>query len=181
MDAIELLKSDHDKVEGIFMQFQQGGGSQEFRQLFAQLYQELTLHSLAEENVIYPTLAQFDETAGYLKDVYKDHAEAKAAFAELAALDNTSSEWSQKMTKLMKDVQAHVQEEENEIFPRMRQRLSEQQLQMIGQEIQKAKQLSMQAVQESLPMKEIMGNLSTGMNNMPNTQAQINTTGQQFV
>ncbi len=155
MDVIELLKADHDKVNGIFQQFQMGGGSQEFRQLFGQLYQELSLHALAEENAVYPALAKFNETVGKVKDVYEDHADVKAAFAELAAMDNTSTEWSHKMTKLMEDVQAHVRKEEDQIFPLMRQRLSIEQLNMLGEEVQKAKQLSMPAVMASMPMKEL--------------------------
>jgi len=156
MNAIELLTSDHRKIDGIFMQFQQGGSSEQFRQLFAQLYQELSLHSLAEESVVYPVLAKFEETMGDIKEVYVEHAEAKATLAELAAMDNTSSTWSQKMTRLMKDIQNHVQLEENQIFVKLRQRMTEQQLDTLGQEIQKAKQLNLPGVQSSMPMQEVM-------------------------
>ncbi len=162
MDAIELLMADHSKVNGIFLQFEQGGNQQQFTQLFTQLYTELSVHSLAEEAVFYPALAAFPEFASQVKQAYKEQAEVKAIFGELAALDNTTQEWSTRITNLMRDVQQHVQLEEGQLFPMARQRLSADQLNMLGEELQKAKQLNLPAVQASLPMKEIQGQAQMG-------------------
>lgn len=172
MDAIQLLLNDHQKVEGIFQQFEQGGNAEQFTQLFTQLYQELTLHSLVEEAVFYPALAAFPELSSLLKEAYKEQAEVKATFGELAALDNTTTQWSDRMNKLMRDTLNHVQLEQDQIFPRARQLLGEQKLQTLGQQLEKAKQINLPGVQSSLPMMEIQqrAGLNTGVA-MPSTQS----------
>lgn len=176
MDAIEMLKADHDRVNAIFQQFQQGGGTQEFQQLFNQLYQELSVHSMLEETEVYPMLAKFSDTNDKVKDVYEDHAGVKAALAELAALDNTSTDWSNKMTKLMHDVQNHVREEEGQIFPHMRQHLGEQEIQMLGQQLQMAKQIAMQSVQSSMPFKQMQSLTGQGASTLPADMSNTTTT-----
>ena len=157
MDAIQLLINDHNKVKGIFQQFEQGGNSQEFNQLFIQLYQDLSVHALAEEAVLYPALAAFPEFSEEVKEAFKEQAEVKALFGELAALDNTTQEWSTKITTLMKDVQDHVQMEETDLFPKARQKFTAEQLNSLGDELQKAKQLITPGVVASVPMKEAQG------------------------
>lgn len=155
MDVIELLTSDHRKVETIFQQFEQGINLSQATQLFRKLYQELTLHALAEENVFYPALARHPQFSSQLKDSFKEHSEVKAIFAELAALDMTSSDWLAKMAKLIKDVKNHIKDEENELFPRARQFFSVEELQNLAQELQKAKDLRRPAVTNSLLIQEI--------------------------
>ncbi len=155
MDAIEYLSNDHRKVETIFQRLEEGVGLSEAKSLFSQLYQELSLHALAEENVFYPALARFPEMSHLLKDAFKEHSEMKAAFGELAALPVSSTEWSDKMGKLIKDVKHHVREEESQIFPKARQLFSTADLQAMAGELQKAKDLSTRAVENSLPMMEI--------------------------
>jgi hemerythrin superfamily protein len=155
MDAIELLTSDHRKVETIFQRFEQGLNVQEAVPLFKELYQELTLHALAEENVFYPALARNPEFFGKLKDAFKEHSEVKAAFGELAALDITTKDWLDKMSGLIRNVKHHVRDEENDLFPMARKFLTVEELQELAQQLQKAKELNGQAVNDSLPMKEI--------------------------
>jgi hemerythrin superfamily protein len=155
MDAVEYLTNDHRKVEAIFKQFEQGIKLHDANQLFIQLYQELNLHALAEENVFYPALARNPDLSHQLKDAFKDHSEVKAMFGELAALDITTTEWRDKMSKLIKSVKQHVEEEESGLFPRARQYCSAQELQDLTAELEKAKELSTPAVMNSLPMKEL--------------------------
>jgi hemerythrin superfamily protein len=158
MDAVEYLMNDHRKVEGFFKQFEQGLGLQEARQTFTQVYQELSLHALAEENVLYPALANFPDLSHQLKDSFEEHAKVKSILGELAALDMTSTDWRDKMSKLTKEVLDHVQDEESKVFPIVRQRFSSDQLQTLADELQKAKDLSRESVENSLPMREINQN-----------------------
>ncbi len=139
MDALELLRSDHDKVNQIFKTFEQGGNSQEFQRLFNQLYQELTVHTTIEEQVFYPAVRQSQETNGLVQEAYEEHADAKHLLTEIASLDNTSEEWGRKMTQLMRAIQHHVEEEEGQLFPKVRQLFSPEQLQQLGQQLEQAK------------------------------------------
>lgn len=156
MDAVELLMQDHRKVEAIFQQLLQGGGSQaQSTSLLAQLYQELSLHALAEENVFYPSLAVDTSMSGQLMDAFKEHAEMKAILGELAALGNMPDGFSDKVTRLMKKVQHHVQDEEGKVFPAAREMLGSQRMQVLGEQIQQAKTMSLASVQNSVPAQEL--------------------------
>lgn len=157
MNAVDLLTQDHRKVEGIFQQLQQGDGAQN-QQLLAQLYQELSLHALAEENVFYPSLASDTSMSGQLKDSFKEHGEMKAILGELAALGNGPEGllgFNDRLTALQKAVEHHVKDEETKVFPEARQVLGDTRLQSLGQQITQAKQLSMPAVQASVPAQEL--------------------------
>jgi hemerythrin superfamily protein len=139
MDALTLLKSDHDKVNDIFQQFKQGGTPAQFQRLFDQLRQELTIHTQLEEQVFYPEAGRFQEVAGMIQESYREHASVKEALVRIAPLDNSSSEWSSQMTQLMYDVQHHVAEEENHLFPELRQLMSDKQLQDLGRKLEQAR------------------------------------------
>lgn len=139
MDAIELLMADHRKVDGIFQQFEKGGNTQEFDQLFQQLKEELTVHSKIEEQVFYPAVRNNQDTAGLVEESYREHAQIEQLLQQIPSLDNTSTEWGQQMTELMREVQQHVQEEETQLFPRVREHFNPDQLQQLGQQLQQLK------------------------------------------
>ena len=139
MDAIELLLADHRTVDGLFQQFERGGNTQEFAALFTQLKDELTVHTQIEEEIFYPAARNNPDTADLVAEAYEEQAEAKQALDQISGMDNTSTEWGEKMTQLMRDIQAHVQMEETELFPRVRTHFSADQLQQLGQKLQQRK------------------------------------------
>lgn len=139
MDAIELLLSDHRKVDSLFQQFEKGGNSEEFTQLFTQLKNDLTVHTQIEEEIFYPAARNNPDTADLVAEAYQEQAEVKQLLSQVEGLDNTSTEWGQRMTEIMRDVQAHVQMEETEMFPRMREHFQADQLQQLGQQLQQRK------------------------------------------
>jgi hemerythrin superfamily protein len=155
MDAIELLISDHRKVDGLFQQFERGGNTQEFEQLFMQLKEELTVHAEIEEKIFYPAVRSNQDTAGLVEEAYQEHATVKQLLQQIATLDNTSTEWGQQMTQVMRDVQHHVQEEESELFPKVRQHFNQDQLQQLGQQLQQMKtEMKSQMGASAMPMEQ---------------------------
>lgn len=155
MDAIELLLADHRTVDGLFQQFERGGNAQEFATLFAQLKDELTVHTQIEEEIFYPAARNNPDTADLVAEAYEEQAEAKQTLQEIAALDNTSTEWGEKMTQLMRDIQAHVQMEETEMFPKVREHFSADQLQQLGEQLaQRKSELKGEAGATAAPMSQ---------------------------
>jgi hemerythrin superfamily protein len=160
MDGLALLKNDHDAVKDLFQRFEQGGTSNVFQVMFTQLYDALTLHTLIEEQVFYPLLRTLPETSSLIQHSYDEHAGAKETLTKVAALDNTSMEWGQLMTKLMHEITQHVEEEENSLFPKVRQVLNSDQLQQLGADLQRAKDRGLNSAvlnelqQQSASMKQ---------------------------
>ncbi len=139
MDALEFLQKDHDKVEELFGRIEKGGSATKGKTLFNQIYHELSVHAIIEEQIFYPALAKFPEFSSLLKDAYSEHAEAKMALGEIANLDSSSDEWYTKVTKLQGAIKHHVKDEEEKLFPKVRQTLPAKELELLGQELKKAK------------------------------------------
>lgn len=152
MDALELLKKDHDKVENLFSQIEAGATPAKAKTLFTNIYHELTIHAIIEEQVFYPALARFKQFEPLLKDAYQEHAEAKLAMGAISNLDSTSEEWNKKVQKLWKDIQHHVKDEEEKLFPQVQQALTAQELKVLGDELKRAKSSNLDSELLSQPI-----------------------------
>ncbi len=139
MDAIELLKKDHEKVKGLFTQIEEGATPTKGKTLFNQIYHELSIHAIIEEQIFYPAIARYKEFSSLLADAYKEHAEAKQALGEISNLDSSSDEWKKKVHKLWGDIQHHVKDEEEKLFPKVSVVMDKKELQQLGQELKQAK------------------------------------------
>jgi iron-sulfur cluster repair protein YtfE (RIC family) len=80
-------------------------------------------HALHEENVIYPMLARQDGEA--VGDLSKEHGEVKAMLFELTQMDKADPGFAVTLMALRESLEAHMREEEDELFPALRTRLSE--------------------------------------------------------
>jgi hemerythrin superfamily protein len=152
MDATELLEKDHDKVEELFKQIEAGANGKKGEALFTKIYHELSVHAIIEEQVFYPALARFSEFSSLLKDAYSEHAQVKLEMGEIATLDSSSQEWNKKVTKLWKDIQHHVKDEEEKLFPQVREKLSQKELSTLGLELAKAKSSNLNGELLSQPL-----------------------------
>lgn len=121
MDLWQLIKHDHDNVDELFRQIlsQSSGGLRD--RLFRQLKDELDLHTKVEEDLLYPALAQFEETRKFLPDARSEHTEMKKRLEALRQGDKDSEQWAQRFSELKALVQHHVRNEEDKIFPAARQ------------------------------------------------------------
>src|SRR6185312_10146409 len=69
MDALELLKQDHEKVSQLLDRGQEADPKQR-KQIFKEIKNELDTHARIEETIFYPALEEHEE----LKDNVKHHA-----------------------------------------------------------------------------------------------------------
>ena len=138
MDAITLLKNDHRKVEKIFSQIEKGSGDRE--QLFTELATELTVHAEIEEKLFYPAVKNAKQTHDLVLESFEEHKQVKMVLADLAKADKKTENWLAGLKVLMEDVQHHVGEEENELFPKVKETvLSEQELKDLGMRMEEMK------------------------------------------
>jgi iron-sulfur cluster repair protein YtfE (RIC family) len=112
-------------------------------QLFAQLREELELHTHAEEQVFYPILQAVDITQDLTFDAMEDHRLVKELLAELTTTSIGSPEWDERIEILKENVEEHVEEEESDLFDAARQLLTPDQVTELAEHWQTAKQEQM--------------------------------------
>ena len=134
MDAITLLKTDHEKVAGIFEQLEPTTerALKTREELFARLKQELDVHAHIEETIFYPVLKQEAETRAVTLEGVEEHHVIKTLLKELAAMQVDSEQWTAKLKVLQENVEHHVEEEETDMFKGAREVLSKEQLETLG-------------------------------------------------
>jgi len=142
MNALDLLKKDHQEAARLMDQIETAadGGQNSGVELFNQLKNALTLHTRIEEQVFYPALENHQETRDLVKEAYTEHDEVKNLLSEISGLSPSSKEFMNKLTELRDNVEHHVEEEENEMFPKVKQVLSQNQIDEIGRRMQEMKQ-----------------------------------------
>ncbi|MGI9107402.1 MAG: hemerythrin domain-containing protein [Pyrinomonadaceae bacterium] len=140
MDAFEMLKNDHAKVSSLFEKLEPASDAPTREKLFAQLKQELDVHTHIEETILYPALKEASETRDITMEAYEEHAEVKELLAEMETTPTDSEEWDDLLTELKENVEHHVEEEESEMFKKARTVLSEQQISDLGTRMQAEKQ-----------------------------------------
>ncbi|HEV2803018.1 MAG TPA: hemerythrin domain-containing protein [Pyrinomonadaceae bacterium] len=141
MDAITLLKTDHEKVSGIFEKLEATTERAEKtrEELFTQLKLELDLHAHVEEKIFYPVLKKAEETREITLEGIQEHHVVKRLLSELDAMEVGSEIWTAKLKVLKENVEHHVEEEEGEMFKGAREVLSTEQLEELGTLIEEEK------------------------------------------
>src|SRR4028118_1320438 len=142
MDAITLLKTDHEKVSGIFEKLEETTESAEKtrEELFTQLKQELDVHSHIEETIFYPVLKKSEETRDITMEGIQEHHVVKLLLRELDAMGVGTETWTAKLKVLKENVEHHVEEEEDDMFKSAREVLSKEQLEELGALMEREKQ-----------------------------------------
>jgi iron-sulfur cluster repair protein YtfE (RIC family) len=151
MNAIEMLIREHEEVANMFDELENtnedqittAGANTPIVQaridLFRKLKNALTMHSREEEQVFYPALENFDETRDLITEAYREHGEVEQMLEEISALNPTDEQWLDKIIELRENVEHHVAEEEDELFPQVEELFNEQKLQQIGAEMEAVK------------------------------------------
>jgi len=110
-DAIMLLKADHREVEDLFEQFEKATTKAKKAKLVEQICTELTIHTLIEEEIFYPTFRGKIED-DILDEGYVEHDGAKVLMAELIQGDPDDAFYDAKVSVLSEEIKHHVKEEE---------------------------------------------------------------------
>jgi hemerythrin superfamily protein len=143
MDAITLLKNDHKTVERLFKRFEKatksGGESREA--IVAEIIKELSVHAAIEEQVFYPAVrSEVEDAEDTVLESLEEHHVVKWTLAELEGMTESDERFTAKVTVLMESVRHHVEEEESEMFPEVRDSIGRKRLAEIGAKLEKAKQ-----------------------------------------
>jgi hemerythrin superfamily protein len=139
MDALELLKQDHEKVKELFEEAEEAEGKQQ-QDIFEQIKSELETHARIEETVFYPAIQKLDELKDMVLESLEEHKQIKTLLREIENLASDSEKFEPKLQVLMENVEHHAEEEEEgKMFPKIRQIMNKQQLEQLGSELETAK------------------------------------------
>ncbi len=127
MDIFSMLKKDHTKVKALFKQFEAAKGAKK-REIAEEVFQELEVHTQVEEEVFYPALEVEADKKGeeLVREAYEEHHVVKLLMKELKALGKDEVDiFVAKFTVLQENVEHHIKEEENELFPKAKKLLKD--------------------------------------------------------
>ena len=139
MNAIELLKSDHKKVDLLFQKVEATEES-EHKALFEQIREELEIHTHIEETIFYPKMKEEPELEDIILEGIEEHHQAKIFLRELSSLTDDSEKFEPKLKVLMEDIKHHVQEEEGQMFPMIEKQFDASVLEQLGAQLAEEKQ-----------------------------------------
>ncbi len=145
MDAITLLKNDHKTVEDLFRRFEQAGERAyvEKRRLVDRIIEELSRHAAVEEQLFYPaTRATVPDTDDIALESIEEHHIVKWELEELKDMDPHDERFDAKVAVLMENVRHHVEEEESEYFPKVREELGRNDLQDLGDAMEQIRKVA---------------------------------------
>lgn len=119
-EATDLLEQDHREVEAFFEQFEQLDSNPDKRKLVSKICLVLSIHAQIEEELIYPLARQELDEEDLVDEAEVEHASAKQLIAEIEAMSPRDKLFDAKVKVLGEYVKHHVQEEESELFPKMK-------------------------------------------------------------
>lgn len=146
MDAISLLKQDHEKVKKLMDELEKTTerGVKTREELFGRLMQELTVHEKIEEEIFYPAVKERAETKKLeelIAESYEEHHFVDLVAAELKATPFDAEEWGAKFKVMKENVEHHaIEEEEGKLFPKVKRAFSAEELADLGTQMLELKQ-----------------------------------------
>jgi hemerythrin-like domain-containing protein len=142
-DAIVLLKGDHKEVRSVFRDFKRAGEDDKERkaELVKKIIELLTVHTYIENECMYPEVRRLlPDLEDDVLESYEEHHVADMLVGELAGMDPSAERFEAKATVLMELVNHHIEEEEQDWFPKVRAGLGRKQLQELGSRMAGMKQ-----------------------------------------
>jgi hemerythrin superfamily protein len=141
-DALVLLKADHREIKSVFKKFQQAGedATKTKGELVAKMIELLTVHTYLENELIYPEVRKLlPDLEDDVLESYEEHHVADVLCMELFALKPDAERFDAKTTVLIENVTHHIDEEEQDWFPKVRAGLGRKQLADLGEQMLKLK------------------------------------------
>lgn len=140
-DAISLLETDHKHVKKLFKDFEKmkdKGADADKEALVAEICAELILHTTIEEEVFYPAARAAIDADDLMDEAEVEHASATNLIEQLQTMDSSDPLYDAKVTVLGEYVGHHIEEEEKEMFPKVKK--AKLDLEAIGEQMAEMKE-----------------------------------------
>jgi len=142
MDAMSLLKEDHEKVKKILGELESttDRGVKTREELFTKVKEELVVHEAIEEEIFYPALKEHSKTKEIALEGYEEHHVVDTVMAEIEGVAYDDEKWGAKFKVMKENLEHHIEEEEGEMFKQARQVFDEDELAQLGESMLARKQ-----------------------------------------
>jgi len=142
MNALELLKKDHETVKGILDQLEDTNerATKKRSELFAKLKEELSTHETIEEEIFYPALREHEEAREIVNEAYEEHQLVDYVLEDMSELSPDEEAWSAKLSVAKENILHHIKEEEGEMFKRARGAFDKTELEDLAVQMEERKQ-----------------------------------------
>ena len=135
MNALDLLKQQHDEVDELIADIEETDDGEMKAQLFEELADKLAAHSKIEEEIFYPAVMD-KQTEEKLLESAEEHLAIKRVLADLLDLDVEDEHFDAKLSVMKEQIEHHArEEEEGELFPKVEKLLSADELEGLGNEM----------------------------------------------
>jgi hemerythrin-like domain-containing protein len=137
MDALSLLKDDHDRVKKMLEELDATTerATKTRTEMLAKLKQELTIHEAIEEEIFYPALKEHAEAKEIVLEAYEEHDVVDTIMTEIEQTPVEDERWGAKLTVMKENLEHHIDEEEGEMFKQARQIFDEDALVALGEQM----------------------------------------------
>jgi hemerythrin-like domain-containing protein len=134
MDALKLLKEDHDRIKPLLAEIKETTERAEKTrsELFSRIKEELTVHGVIEEEIFYPTLKEHPKAKEIVLEGYEEHDVVNILMGELDGMEPTDERFGPKVTVMAENIEHHIEEEEGEMFAKARQVFDAAELEALG-------------------------------------------------
>jgi hemerythrin superfamily protein len=131
--ATELLKQQHRTVDDLFKKFEKAGDEQQ-PDIFLEIAGTLVAHDAIEREIFYPACEKALGDEDILKESLVEHGLVE--FCIFRADKNRNKDTLESYVKVLKEVvQHHVEEEEEELLPKVEKAMKPDQLEALGNQM----------------------------------------------
>ena len=141
MDAVTLLKDDHDTLKKILNDLDSTTerGVKTREELFTRMRRELEVHEAIEEEIFYPALKEHPKAKELVMEAYEEQNVVDMVMAEIQDTPYDDETWGAKLTVMKENIEHHIEEEEGEMFKTARSVLTREELVELGERMHKMK------------------------------------------
>jgi len=153
VDAIALLKEDHDKAKKLMAELERTTerGVKTREEKWTKLLKELTIHENIEEEIFYPTLHEHPKLKDIVLEALEEHHLVDDIVEQLKDTPFEDEHWSAKFKVTKENVEHHIEEEEGPMFSKVREVFSKEELEELGSRMEASKQ---EQLREEMPERD---------------------------
>lgn len=137
MNAIDILMQDHEQVKKVLQSIMQSKSSakKSRKELMGKLITLIKIHTRLEEKLIYPLCLKHKPLEPLTREAYEEHSAVDMLLKKALKVEVNDQNWLAKCSVIKENLEHHIEEEEQKLFPALKKILSKGDLEEMGEKI----------------------------------------------